>query len=207
MQFRVLLDAEPKSQVPQRFSQQFRIGFGIQLGHFGKPDGGFLPRVGFFTVRASRIILKNTDGFRDVPVLDQLANVGLHVARRDTPRLSRKQHGALTALRHRRPKLFVENFAMRLREDARFAHFVFMSAENLSQILDFLVHAVEHLANRIDFHFAAFEALQREANRQLFRQLHEHGLIRPGIRRLRRQGRERLLQCVLRAARQLRTCD
>jgi len=67
------------------------------------------------------------------------------------------------------PKLFVQNFAMGLRQEARFGHLVFMCAENLSQVLDFLVHAVEHLANRIDFHFAAFEPLQCKAYRQVFR--------------------------------------
>src|SRR6266849_6252299 len=79
-----------------------------------------------------------------------------------------------------------------------------MSAENLSQVLDFLVHAVEHLANGVDFHFAAFEALQCETDRQVFGQLHDHRLVRLCVRRLRRQAGERLFQRVLRAARQLR---
>src|SRR6266849_9915845 len=79
-----------------------------------------------------------------------------------------------------------------------------MSAENLSQVLDFLVHAVEHLANGVDFHFAAFEALQRETDRQVFGELHDHRLVRLGVRRLRRHARERLLQHILCAPRQLR---
>ena len=93
---------------------------------------------------------------------------------------------------------------MRLDQQPGFAHLVFMSAENLSQVLDFLVHAVEHLAHGIDFDFTAFEPLQRETDRQVFGELHDHGLVRLGVRRLRRQARERLLQHVLRAARQLR---
>src|SRR5229473_3520125 len=89
---------------------------------------------------------------------------------------------------------------MRLRQDARIAHLVFMRAEDLSQILDFLVHAVEHLANGVHFHFAAFEPLQREADGQVFGQLHDHRLVRLGVRRLRRQACECLFQRVLRAA-------
>ena len=63
---------------------------------------------------------------------------------------------------------------MRLDEHSGFAHLVFMSPENLSQILDFLVHAVEHLANGVDFDFAAFKPLQRETDRQVFGELHDH---------------------------------
>src|SRR5712692_2779285 len=87
-----------------------------------------------------------------------------------------------------------------------------MSAENLSQILDFLVHTVEHLPHCVDLDFAALEALQREADRQVLGQLHNHGFVRLGVRCLRRQARKGLFQCVLRAARQLshlllkRTC-
>src|SRR6266481_9548730 len=79
-----------------------------------------------------------------------------------------------------------------------------MRAENLPQILDFLVHAVQHLPHGVHFHFAAFEALQRETNCQMLGQLHDHGLIRFRIRRLRRQACQRLFQCVLRAAGQFR---
>ncbi len=134
-------------------------------------------------------------------MLDQLADVRLHVARRNAPRFFGKQHRPLAALRHCRPELPVENLAVRLRQDARIAHLVFMRAKNLSQILDFLVHAVEHLANGVHFHFAAFEPLQREADGQVFGQLHDHRLVGLGVRRLRRQACECLFQRVLRAAR------
>ena len=74
--------------MPQRFAEQPRIGLGIQFGHLGKSHRGFLPRLGLFAVRASRIILKNADGLGDVALLDQSGHVGLHVARRNTPSLS-----------------------------------------------------------------------------------------------------------------------
>src|SRR6267142_1315812 len=119
-------------------------------------------------------------------------------------RASASSLSAQAAFGHRRPELTVENLAVRLDEQPGFAHLVFMSAENLSQVLDFLVHAVEHLPNGVDFHFAAFEALQRETDRQVFGQLHDHRLVRLGVRSLRRQACESLFQRILRAARQLR---
>src|SRR2546430_10807215 len=48
---------------------------------------GFLSGFRLFAVRASCIILKDADGFGDLAVLDQLANVRLHVAGRNAPRL------------------------------------------------------------------------------------------------------------------------
>jgi len=88
MQFRIPLEAQLRAQVPQRFAQQPGIGFRIQCGHLGKAGRGFLPRVGLFAAGASRIVLKNTDGFGYIAVLDQLAHIGLHVARRNAPGLS-----------------------------------------------------------------------------------------------------------------------
>jgi hypothetical protein len=76
-------------------------------------------------------------------------------------------------------------------------------AKNLAEILDLLIHAVEHLPDRVDFDFALFEALDGEANRQVLRQLNKDRLIRLRVRCLRGQSRERLLQRVLGAARQL----
>ena len=112
----------------QRLAEQFRIGLRIKLGHFGEPYRGLFPCVDVFAVRASGIILKNADGFRDVSVLDQFTDVGLHVARRNAPRLARKQHGALPAFRHRRPELLIQNFPVRLDEHPRVAHLVFVCA-------------------------------------------------------------------------------
>src|SRR6266478_664312 len=100
-----LLDAQPDSQMPQRFAEQFGVSLGIQLGHLGEPDGGLLPRIGVFAFRALRIILKDADGFRDISMLDQFGDVGLHVARRNAPRLPGHQHGTFAALRHRCPEL------------------------------------------------------------------------------------------------------
>src|SRR6266446_1005191 len=190
--------------MPQRFAQQLRIGFTVQFGHLRKSGRGFLARFSLFAVRAGRIILKDADGVGIVAVLDEIAYVGLHVARGNAPGLFRKQHGALAAIGHCRPELPVKNLAVRLRQDTFIGHLVFVRAENLPQVLDFLVHAVEHLAHSVDFHFAALEAFQREPNCQVFSKLHNYGVIRLGTRRLRGQACERLLHHVLRAARQLR---
>ncbi len=124
LQLRVLLNAQAQTQVPQRFAKQLWIGFAIQFGHLGESGRGFLARFRLFAVRASRIILKDANGIGDVAVLDQLAYVGLHVARRNAPRLLGKQHGALAALRHCRPQL-------RFRQDSRVGHLIFVRAENL----------------------------------------------------------------------------
>ena len=90
---------------------------------------------------------------------------------------------------------------MRLDEDPGVAHFVFVSTENIPEILDLLIHAVEHLPNRVDFDFAAFESLKRETDGQVLCKLHEYRLIRFFARRLRRQSRQGLFQSILRAAR------
>src|SRR5437762_6991192 len=190
--------------MPQGFAQQLWVGFGVQFGHLGEPGSGFLARFSLFAVRASRIILKDADGIGDVAILDQVADVRLHVARGNAPGLFRKQHGALAAIRHCRPELPVENLAVRLCQDARVGHLVFVSAQNLPQTLNFLVHAVKHLAHGVDFHFAALEAFQREPDREVFSQLHNHGIVWLRTGRLCGQARERLLQHVLRAPRQLR---
>ena len=53
-------------------------------------------------------------------------------------------------------------------------HLVFVRAQNLAEIFDLSIHAVEHLPHRIDLDLAAFESLQRKANRQMFGQLYKH---------------------------------
>ena len=136
-------------------------------------------------------------------MLDQFADIGLHVARRDAPRFSRKQHGLLTAFRYRCPELPIENLAVRFDQHPGFGHLVFMRAENLAQVFNLLVHAVEHLPDGVDFHFAALEALQSKADCQVLSKLHDHGLIGLRGRCLGRQAGQRLLQRVLRAARKL----
>ncbi len=102
-----------------------------------------------------------------------MGDVGLHVFRRDAPCVGRKQNGLLAALRNRCPKLAVENFAVGLDQHSGVGHLVFVRAENLAEILDFRVHAVEHLPDGIDFDLAAFKTLERKANRQMFGQLHQ----------------------------------
>ena len=137
-------------------------------------------------------------------MLDQFADVGLHIARRNAPRLAGHQHRALAALRHCCPELPVQNFTVRLGEYPGVAHLVFVRAKDFPEVFNFLIHAIQHLPDCVDLHLAAFKPLERETNRQVLRQLHQHGLIRFGIRCLRGQGCKRLFQGVLRAAWQLR---
>jgi len=70
--------------------------------------------------------------------------------------------------------------------------------QNLAQRLNFCIHAVEQLFHRVDAQFAFFVAVQGEADRHVLCQLQQHRLVWFGIRRLRRQPREGLLQRVLR---------
>ena len=92
---------------------------------------------------------------------------------------------------------------MRLHQQPRLGHFVFVLAQNLSQAFDFLVHAVQHLTHGIYFHFPAFETLQRESNGEMLRQLHEHALIELVILALFGDARQRVSQHFLRVHRHL----
>ncbi len=102
------------------------------------------------------------------------------------------------------PELAVENFAVRFDQDSRIGHFIFVGAENLAEIFDLLIHAIEHLADGVDFYFAVFELLESKTDGQMFRQLHQHGFIRLGLSGLRRQAGDSLPQRHLRIAWQLR---
>jgi len=178
-----------KPKWPQGFAEQLGIGFSIQLGHFGKSDGGFFLRASASSLsRAGRIILKNADRFGDVPVFDQLSNIRLQrFSRRGctkplpTKSTARFPLSGTAAAQN----CLSRNFAMGLRQEARFgSSWSSCAPENLSQVLDFLVHAVEHLANRIDFHFAAFRtAPSAKRIARCSASFHEHGLVRLGIRR------------------------
>ena len=77
-----------------------------------------------------------------------------------------------------------------------------MGAQNFAQIFNFLVHAVEHLTNGVNFHFAALEALQRKADGKVLRELNQHRLIGFGAGSFCRKFGERLLQNILRTTRQ-----
>src|SRR5581483_375643 len=129
----ILLDAEAQAKVAHGFAKELGIGLGIQLGQFGEANRGLLARVNFLAFGASGVILKNADGF-----------------------------GALAAFGDSGPELAIENFAMRFHKHPGFGHLVFVRAENLAQIFDFAVHAIEHLADGIDFDFAALEAIDSE---------------------------------------------
>jgi hypothetical protein len=140
---------------------------------------------------------------RDIPVLDQMGDVRLHVLRWDAPRVSRHQNGLLAAFGNGRPELPVENLAMRLDHHPRFGHLVFVRTKNFAEIFNFGVHAVEHLPHGVDFDFAAFKPLQRKANRQMLCQFHENGFVRLAFRSLRRESGDGSPQRVLRGPGQL----
>ncbi len=83
------------------------------------------------------------------------------------------------------PKLPVENFAVRLDHEAGIGHLVFVRAENFAEIIDLLIHAVEHLPHGVYFHFAAFKTFERKADRQMLGEFYQDGFIRLAFRRLR----------------------
>ncbi len=78
-------------------------------------------------------------------------------------------------------------------------HQVFLRGQNFAQPFDFGVHSVEQLLDRVHTQFAAFVAVQREANGHVLGQLEEHGLVRLVVGGLRGKSGQRLLQRVLRA--------
>src|SRR5262249_35556282 len=66
---------------------------------------------------------------------------------------------------------------MRFRQDARFGHLVFLLPKDFTELVDLLVHAVKQLAHGVDLHLAAFELLQREADSQVFGELHQDAFV------------------------------
>ena len=139
-----------------------------------------------------------------MPFGNPLPDVRLQVVRWDTPGVVREKDLMFSPIRNRRPELAVEDFAVRLKKYLGLAQLVFTRTKNLAKIFDFLVHAVQHLANCVDFHFSALEPIERKANRQVFRELHQHIFIRLRIGRARCKRGERLPEHVLHSARHLR---
>src|SRR5208283_4662681 len=176
----------------------------IQSCQLRKPRRRAFPRIGLFAVRALRVILQDADRFRHVPMLDQLSNVRLHVLRRDAPRLVREQHFPLRRFGHARPEHPVQGLPVRLHQDSCLRHLVFVLSQDLSQVLDLLVHAVQHLSHRIHFHFASLKSLHREAYGQVFRQFQQYRLVQFLVFSLLRDSRQCLPQRVLRPRRHLR---
>ncbi len=187
----------------QRFAQQLGIHLGVKLGKLGKAGGSLFSRVGFFAFGARGIVLENADRFSDVSFLDQIIDVGLHVAGRDAPRFVGEQDGALAAFRNCGPELAVQDFAVRFEDEPGVAHFVFMGAEDFAQVFDFLIHAVEHLAHGVDCNLAALETLEGEANGKMLGELNQDGLIGSGVGCFRGELGEGLLQNVLSASGQV----
>src|SRR5690348_7105672 len=93
---------------------------------------------------------------------------------------------------------------MGLDHNSSVGHLVFVSAKNLTKIFDLLVHAIEHLAHGIDFHFAALKSLESKLDRQMFGQLHEDGFVRFACRGLGCETSDGSPQILLGAARQFR---
>src|SRR5258708_6399813 len=90
------------------------------------------------------------------------------------------------------------------RSTSRFRHFVFVLPQDISQVFDFLVDAVQHLPHRVHLHVPTFELFQCKPDGQVLRQLHQHALIQFFVLPLLGQPRERISQRLLRLARQLR---
>ena len=67
-----------------------------------------------------------------------------------------------------------------------------MRAENFSQILDFRVHAIQHLPHGVDLDLTLFKSFQRKANGQMLGELHQHCFVRLADRGLRGQPGDRL---------------
>ena len=199
LQLGVLLNVEAQAEMLERGAEEARVELGVELGHFREAGGGFLARVVVFGVGARGVILQDADGVGDISLLDQFADVGLHVARRDAPRLAGEKHGAFAAFRYGGPELAIENFAVRLDDHARVAHFFFVRAEEFAKRFDFGVEAIEHLADGVDLDVALFVAINREANGEMFGELYERGLIGLGVGRVRRRFRRaRLSACLAR---------
>src|SRR5256885_1308043 len=93
---------------------------------------------------------------------------------------SRRSNGAspLPSFRNRGPELPVKNLSVRFHEKTRFGHLLFVRAENFPEILDLLIHPVQHLPNGVYLNFTFFVTFQREANCEVFGQANEHRLVR-----------------------------
>src|SRR6202007_1366331 len=63
-------------------------------------------------------------------------------------------------------------------QHACLSHLFFMRTQNLAEIVDLVVHAIEHHAHGIDFYFSAFKTLQSEADGQMLGKLDENGFVR-----------------------------
>src|SRR5690348_3637130 len=188
----------------QSFAEEPGVRFRVKAGEFSETQRGFLTCVGLVALRAGGIVMKNADGLRHISRLNQMGDIRLDVFWRDTPSVTGQKNGLLAAVRNRSPKLAVENLPMGLNHNSSVGHFVFVSAKNLTKIFDLLVHAIEHLAHGIDFHFAALKSLQSKLDRKMFGQFDEDGFVRLACRGLGCETSDGSPQILLGAARQFR---
>src|SRR5580698_8811987 len=104
-------------------------------------------------------VFENRVSRRVVALVTQLLYKLADVARRDAPGVGRSEHRALTGLGNRSPELAVEQVGVGFDDDAGMRESLFVAAEDLAQASNLLGHALEHLADGVDAHFAAFVAV------------------------------------------------
>src|SRR3989442_109474 len=120
-----------------------------------------LPGITGIALYTRSVVLQNTVGVRNFSALDQIENIGLHISRRYAPRFVGQKHCALPRFRNRGPELPVKNLSVRFHEKTGFGHLLFVRAENFTEVLDLLIHPVQHLPNGVYLNFAFFVTFQR----------------------------------------------
>ena len=117
-----------------------------------------------------------------------------NVAGRDAPGFIGGQDFLLVFFRNLFPEFLIEKLGVGLHREAGAGHHLFLRAQNLAQGFNFGIHAIEKLFYGIDAKFAAFIAVESEANGHVFGELEQHGLVWRLRRRLGGQTSQGLLQ-------------
>src|SRR2546426_1889053 len=185
--------------------QDLRAGCGVQVGEFCEADSRLAARVGLLPVYAPRVVLQNRVGIDCGAPFKEVREELPDVPGRYAPGFRGQEDGSLAALGHRRPEFLVKNVRVGLYDQAGFSHFVFVCAQNLAQIADFLVHAVQQFLDGVDLDLAALVTLQSKTDRQVLRETHQHGLTGQSLGSLCCKVAKGLADYILCAARKL--CD
>src|SRR2546427_11969154 len=185
--------------------QDLRAGCGVQVGEFREADSRLAARVRLFPVYTPRVVLQNRVGIGCGAAFKELREVLPDVPRRYAPGFRGQEDGSLAALGHRRPEFLVKNIRLGLHRQAGFGHFVFVCAQNLAQIADFQVHAVQQFFDSVDLDLTALVTLQSKTDRQVLRETHQHGLTGQSFGSLCRKVAKGLADYILCATRKL--CD
>jgi len=130
LQILVLLDTKSQPNMAERMGQQPRVGLSVESREFRQSSHRSLSCVGFLAVGASRVVLEDADRFGSLAVHDESKDVGLHIFRRNAPSFLGKQHLTLGVVWQARPELTVQDLSVRLDQNSRFGHLVFVLAEN-----------------------------------------------------------------------------